>query len=203
MNKDVINKAILYLCDDPKINSLILKYEKPKFTIPDRPFRALTKSIIYQQLSGSSARAIHSRFLNLFDKSPNPIHVNIIKIDTLKKIGLSHQKINYLKELSRYFLDKKDRLDFNLLTNHEVYSELINIKGIGQWTIDMFLIFTLHRTDIFPINDLGIKKGLKILYNLDNLPSEKFMLKKSKEWDPYQSIASLYIWKILDDTDNW
>lgn len=203
MNKEVLNKAITHLYNDTDIHSLILKYERPKFKVPDRPFIALSKSIIYQQLSASSARAIHTRFLNLFDNKPTPIDVNTIKIEALKKNGLSYQKINYLKELSRYFLDKKEQLNFSLLTNDEVYAELIPVKGIGQWTIDMFLIFTLHRTDILPINDLGIKKGLKILYNLDDLPSEKFMLKKSKEWDPYQSIASLYLWKILDDGDEW
>ena len=84
------------------------------------------------------------------------------------------------------------------MTNKEIYNKLIEIKGIGPWTIDMFLMFTLHKTNIMPIGDLGIKKGFKILYDLDELPTDEFMLKKSKKWEPYQSIASMYLWKIVD-----
>ena len=101
-----------------------------------------------------------------------------------------------VKEITNYFLNHN--IDFHSLTNKEVYDELIQIKGIGPWTIDMFLMFTLYRTDILPIGDLGIKKGFKILYNLDELPTVQFMIEKSEKWNPYQSIASMYLWKIVD-----
>ena len=203
MNKNIINKAIRHLRNDSQLELLILKYDKPRFGIPDSYFHALVKFIIYQQLSGQSAKAIYSRLLNLFNGGPSPEDVREIDVLLLEKIGLSSQKINYLKELSKYFLRKKESLNFSFLSNQEIYNKLISIKGIGSWTINMFLMFTLHRTDILPFNDLGIKKGFKILYNLNDLPSEKFMIEKSKKWHPYESIASMYLWKIVDGDAIW
>ncbi len=95
-----------------------------------------------------------------------------------------------------FFLE--NNTNFNNLSNNQVYDQLIQVKGIGPWTIDMFLIFTLHRIDILPMCDLAIKKGFKILYKLDEMPTYDFMIEKSENWAPYQSIASMYLWKIVD-----
>ena len=196
MNQEKLNDAIKYLCTEPKIKPLIKKYGKPDFGISDDPFKSLIKYIISQQLSIQSAKAIYTRFLDLFNDKPMPTTVNNTNYTNLKGIGLSKQKIRYIKEISKYFLNHN--IDFMSLTNKEVYNELIQIKGIGPWTIDIFLMFTLFRTDILPIGDLGIKKGFKILYNLDQLPTDKFMIDKAKDWVPYQSIVAMYLWKIVD-----
>ena len=196
MDKKTIDNAITYLCNDLKLQPLILKYSRPDFGISEDPFKSLIKYIINQQLSIQSAKAIYTRFLDLFNNKPTPITVNVINDSILKGIGISKQKINYIKEITKYFLNHN--IDFSSLTNKEVYDELIQIKGIGPWTIDIFLMFTLYRTDILPIGDLGIKKGFKILYNLDELPTDQFMIEKSKKWNPYESIASMYLWKIVD-----
>ena len=196
MDKTTLDNAIAYLSNDLKLQPLILKYSRPDFGVSNDPFKSLIKYIIYQQLSIQSAKAIYTRFLDLFNNKPTPTTLNAINDAILKDIGVSKQKINYIKEITKYFLNHN--IDFNSLTNKEVYDELIQIKGIGPWTIDIFLMFTLYRTDILPIGDLGIKKGFKILYNLDELPTDKFMIKKSKKWNPYESIASMYLWKIVD-----
>ena len=196
MDKITLDNAIAYFSNDLKLQPWILKYSRPGFAVYAAPFKSLIKYIIYQQLSMQSAKAIYTRFLDLFNNKPTPTTLNVINDVILKDIGISKQKINYIKEITKYFLNHN--IDFNSLTNKEVYDELIQIKGIGPWTIDIFLMFTLYRTDILPIGDLGIKKGFKILYNLDELPTDKFMIEKSKKWNPYESIASMYLWKIVD-----
>ena len=196
MDKTTLDNAIAYLSNDLKLQPLILKYSRPDFGVSNDPFKSLIKYIIYQQLSIQSSKAIYTRFLDLFNNKPTPTTLNAINDAILKDIGVSKQKVDYIKEITKYFLNHN--IDFNSLTNKEVYDELIQIKGIGPWTIDIFLMFTLYRTDILPIGDLGIKKGFKILYNLDELPTDKFMIEKSKKWNPYESIASMYLWKIVD-----
>lgn len=196
MDKKNLDNAIAHLSNDLKLKTLIIKYGRPDFGVSDYPFKSLIKYIIYQQLNIHSAKAIYTRFLDLFNKNPQPNAIKSIDSSILKDIGLSKQKINYIKEISKYFLN--NNIDFVSLTNKEVYDELIQIKGIGQWTIDIFLMFVLYRTDVLPIGDLGIKKGFKILYNLDEFPTDEFMIKKSKKWAPYQSIASMYLWKVVD-----
>ena len=87
------------------------------------------------------------------------------------------------------------------LSDQEIIDQLIEIKGIGPWTADMFLMFTLHRLDIFPIKDLGIKKGMKKLFKLDHIPTDEFMIKESKRWSPYRTICCLYLWKLIDENN--
>ena len=200
----LINKAVRHLSKDLKLKSLIDNNDKPVFEKSNNYYIALSKSIIYQQLSGKVAKIIYNRFLNLFnDKNPEPNIFLTFDDLKLKSIGLSRQKISYLKDLSKYFLDKGISIDFNILNQDEIRKELISIKGIGHWTIDMFLMFTVLNMNILPVGDLGIKKAFKELYNLDKLPSDNFMIKKSKKWEPYRTIACCYLWTIVDDGDVW
>ena len=90
-----------------------------------------------------------------------------------------------------------------MMSNHEISKTLLKVKGIGQWTVDMFLIFTLAREDVFPSGDLAIKKGFANIRNMDTLPTEKFMNDESKIWKPFRTVASLYLWKITDDEFEW
>ena len=136
MDKKTLDNAITYLCNDLKLQPLILKYSRPDFGISEDPFKSLIKYIINQQLSIQSAKAIYTRFLDLFNNKPTPAIVNVINDSILKDIGISKQKINFLKEITKYFLNHN--IDYSSLTNKEVYDELIQIKGIGPWTIDIF-----------------------------------------------------------------
>ncbi|MDC0145084.1 DNA-3-methyladenine glycosylase 2 family protein [bacterium] len=204
MDNNILNKSIKHLEKDQKIKTLINKYPIPEFYPNDNYFDALSKSIIYQQLSGKVAKIIYTRFLSLFKKKiPTPKQYINIKNSDLKGIGLSRQKINYINNLSVFFIEKDNTLQFETESNQEISKQLIEIKGIGQWTIDMFMMFTLCKTDILPVGDLGIKKAFKKLYNLKELPSEIFMKKKALQWQPYRSIACCYLWMLTDDGDVW
>tara|TARA_B100001113_G_scaffold349302_1_gene344483 strand:+ start:560 stop:1174 length:615 start_codon:yes stop_codon:yes gene_type:complete len=204
LDKNLLNQSIKHLVKDQKLKTLINKYPIPKFSPNENYFEALSKSIIYQQLSGKVAKIIYTRFLSLFkDKIPNPNqYLDITKSD-LKGIGLSKQKIDYINHLSNFFIEKGNKIQFKTDSDQEIYRQLIAIKGIGQWTIDMFMMFTLCKTDILPIGDLGIKKAFKELYNLKELPSESFMKEMSVSWQPYRTIACCYLWMIVDDGDVW
>ena len=204
MNENLLNQSIKHLSKDQKIKTLIDKYPIPNFSPNDNYFDALSKSIIYQQLSGRVAKIIYNRFLSLFkNKNPRPNQYLNMKISDLREIGLSKQKINYINNVSNFFINKDSQILFETNADEEIREQLIVIKGIGQWTIDMFMMFTLCKTDILPVGDLGIKKAFKELYNLKELPSEEFMKEKALPWKPYRTIACCYLWMIVDDGDVW
>ena len=204
MNKDILNKSIKHLLKDEKLKALIDKYPSPQFSPNRNYFDALSKSIIYQQLSGKVAKIIYARFQSLFDNQiPTPEKYISMTASDLRGIGLSKQKINYIENLSKFFIEKDGALKFDTNSNKEISEKLIAIKGIGQWTIDMFMMFTLCRIDVLPVGDLAIKKAFKELYTLKELPSENFMKKKSLKWKPYRSIASCYLWMLVDDAGAW
>ena len=203
MKSKILNEGIKHLSKDKKLNSLINEFEKPVFYKSTNYYDDLCKSIIYQQLSGKVAKIIYHRFLNLFpDKVPNFKKTLDLKFEELKKIGLSKQKITYIDNLAKYFYNKKN-IDFVKYSDESLRKELIKIKGIGPWTIDMFLMFTMHRTDILPVGDLGIKKAFQILYKLKELPSKELMIEMSAKWKPYRTIACCYLWYLVDDGDVW
>ena len=204
MKQEILDNALDHLREEPKMERLIDKFGAPEFNGVNDNFNALSKSIIYQQLSGKAARTIYNRFLALFDNNlPQPKDVIKVDIPTLRSIGISQQKSNYISGLAEYFANDGSTIDFESLSDIEVGDELIQIKGIGQWTVDMFLMFTLYRTDILPVADLGIQKGIKILFNMKNLPSKEYMIKKSKPWQPYRTVACWYLWRIVDDEIVW
>ncbi len=204
MNKEILDRALAHLSKDPKMKQLISKYGQPEFNSDADHFNALSKSIIYQQLSGKAARTIYNRFTSLFDKKkPRPKDVMSIDVSTLRSIGISQQKTNYIIGLAEYFSKQGYKIDFKLYTDIEVINELIKLKGIGQWTIDMFLMFTLNRPDIFPTGDLGIQKAIKILFDMKKLPSKNYMIQISKAWQPYRTVACCYLWHIVDDGIVW
>ncbi len=203
MKSKILNKGIKHLSKDKKLSSLINEFEKPVFYKSTNYYDDLCKSIIYQQLSGKVAKIIYHRFLNLFpNKVPNFKKTLDLKFEELKKIGLSKQKITYIDNLAKYFYNKKNT-DFVKYSDESLRKELIKIKGIGPWTIDMFLMFTMHRTDILPVGDLGIKKAFQILYKLKELPSKELMIEMSAKWKPYRTIACCYLWYLVDDGDVW
>ena len=202
-----IDEAIKFLQQaDPTMAKLIIKFDPPTLKPNQNYFKSLVRSIIYQQLSSASASAIYNRFKNLFEEDFFLNTDNILKIHSreLQKVGLSKQKIIYLKALSKQW-DKIERKFSNIkmMSNYEISKILLEVKGVGQWTVDMFLIFTLAREDVFPSGDLAIKKGFAAIRNMNILPTEKYMSEESKIWKPYRTVASLYLWKISDGEFEW
>ena len=196
-------KAIEYLSQDRHLAILIEKFDSPNLHITDKYFRALSKSIIYQQLSGKAADAIYSRFLDLYTDRESECKATLRLEETrLKGIGLSRQKIDYIRSLSSFFIDRGTSIDFKSLSDQQVRTELLGVRGVGDWTVDMFLMFTMGRTDILPYGDLGIKKGFKMLFNLNQIPDKEFMRSNSEAWRPYRTVASCYLWKLVDSSDS-
>ena len=187
---------------DKKMQVLTKKYGRPDFNQGQDYFQSLLRHIVFQQLSGKAAQTIYERFVNLIPKTSNLCPNVVLKLDKdeMRKAGLSFQKINYVRNLADYFENNSlQKKDVEEMTDEEISKELIQIKGIGQWTVDMFLMFTLNRADILPYKDLGIQKGIMKILNMKNLPSKKEMETCSKKWRPYRTIACWYLWRIDDD----
>ncbi len=191
---------------DKRMEKLIDKFGPPNFNLMNNYYESLIRSIVYQQLSGKAASIIYERFLDLFvfDIYPEPKDILAVSIETLRSSGLSYQKVNYIRDLSEKWQDGTMNLtDIDSMTDEEISSELIKVKGIGQWTADMFLMFTLGRPDVFPFGDLGIQKGVMILTNMNRLPTQKEMERKTKKWQPYRTVAAWYLWKLVDGPFKW
>ena len=189
-------EEVSLLRSDKKLGPLIRRIGPCSMRITKNPFQTLVEAIIYQQLSEASATAITKRFLKLYKKFPTPRQVNNTTDKKLKDIGLSGTKINYIKGLSKLIIQKK--IDFKKiakLNDQQVIEELTKIKGIGNWTTQIYLMFCLQRKDVFPVGDLGIQKGIRDLFSLKELPEPKTMEKFSARWKPNRSIACWYIWK--------
>ena len=199
MNDD-FKAGIDYLRQKKCIGKLIKSMDVPSFPKELGYFSSLIKYIIYQQLSIKSARKIYDRLIDLFQKkSVTPKNFKLLSDEDLKGVGISRPKIKYMNEIADTFINNKDYLnDIDSLSNDEIMSELIKIKGVGPWTAEMFLMFTLHRLNVFSVKDLGLQKGIQKLFNLDKIPSYEYMLKKADNWNPYQTIACLYLWKLID-----
>ena len=164
------------------------------------PFRALTHAIIAQQLSTKAAATIESRFAALFGGHPTPAAVAAATDEQLRAVGLSPQKLRYMRDLCGRILDRSLALDsLHALTDEEVILALTSVKGIGRWTAEMFLIFRLHRPDVLPLDDLGIVKAVKHAYRLRLAPSADRLTKIGEAWRPYRSVACWYLWASLDN----
>ena len=195
-------KAILKHFDlrDPVMAATILEKGAFKLSRNRNYFLVLCKAIIGQQISIKSAESITKRFQALFQGHiPTPEKVGVISVTKLRQSGLSGQKVKYLKDLSARFLDgsiRTHRLAYQ--SNDEVIETLTCVYGIGKWTAEMFLIFSLNRIDILPLGDLGLKAGIKKIYNMRGLPSPKKMLALGKKWHPMETVATWYAWRIQD-----
>ena len=197
-----IEAGIDFLKKDKNMHVLIKKFGRPDFNLGQDYFQSLLRSIVFQQLSGKAARTIYERLVNLIPKTSNICPNEVLKLDKdeMRKAGLSFQKINYVRNLADYFENNSfQKKDVERMTDEEISRELTQIKGIGQWTVDMFLMFTLNRADILPYGDLGIQKGIMKILNKKNLPSKKEMENCSKKWVPYRTIACWYLWRMTDD----
>lgn len=160
---------------------------------------ALVGAIVSQQLSTKAAATIFGRFVALFPDGQIDVSA-IAGFDdaTLRGVGLSGQKVAYLRDLSARILDGRLRLDaIDTLPDEEVIERLTEVKGFGRWTAEMFLMFRLHRPDVLPVDDLGIVKAVQQLYRLRKRPDPKRLRKLGEAWKPYRSVASWYLWQTL------
>lgn len=167
---------------------------------PD-PFVALVEAIISQQLSVKAADTIFERLASICPrKSITPKALFSTPEAALRAVGLSRQKIGYMKDLAgRWIAGEIRPKTFHSLPDEEIIARLIEVKGIGRWTAEMFLIFALNRTDVLPIGDLGLKKAVQQAYRLRKLPSPERIQKIAQPWRPYRSIATWYLWKSLNN----
>ena len=197
-----IEAGIDLLKKDKNMQVLINKFGRPDLNPRQDYFQSLLRSIVFQQLSGKAAQTIYERFVNLIPKTSNHCPNEVLKLDKkeMRKAGLSFRKIDYVRNLADYFENNSfQKKDVEKMSDQEISKELIQIKGIGQWTVDMFLMFTLNRADILPCTDLGIQKGIMKILNMKNLPSKKKMENCSRKWRPYRTIACWYLWRMVDD----
>ena len=194
--------AIQYLCKaDSNLEKIIKVVGKYSIKIRNDPFQSLIESIIYQQLAGKAANAIYNRFINYYDnKQVTPTRILNSSNDNLKKVGLSNRKIDYLKDLASHVYDGRINLEeLPTMNDEEIINKLVNVKGIGRWTSEMFLIFSLGRQDVLPVTDLGVRKAIQKVYSLSELPKPNTMMQIAEPWRPYRSIATWYLWKSLSN----
>ena len=202
-----VKKATQYLLkSDPELYELFETIDIDDLSPEKNYFRSICRSIVYQQLSGKSAGKIFFRFKKIYSEKPFPDPIDLLKTKhaTLKEVGLSSPKINYIRNVAQSFIKNKNKyLKLNELSDSQIIEELTKIKGVGPWTVQMFLMFTLNRLDVFPTGDLALRKGFQFYFKLDDLPTEKEMAIRAERWKPYRTYMSLYLWKFLEGPFEW
>ncbi len=188
---------------DPVLHAVIEKIgllEKLEIRKPDFYFESLCGEIVSQQLSGKAADTIFGRFKNLFPKEKiTPKNVLKIPDQKMRNAGMSWSKVKFIKDLAKKVLDKDLKLaKLDKLSEDEVIVELTKVKGIGPWTAEMFLMFTLQRENVFSHGDLGLRKAIKNLYKFKKEPTKKQIEKIVQKWHPYRTYASRILWKSLE-----
>jgi DNA-3-methyladenine glycosylase II len=163
-------------------------------------FDALVRSIVYQQLSGKAAATIHGRVIQLIgDGAETPSRIVATSHEAFRAAGLSNQKASYVRNLAEHVLDGSLPVEtLDQLSDDEIIEALTQVKGIGRWSAQMFLMFRLGRPDVLPDLDLGIQKGIQKAYRMRKLPTPKQVLKRGAKWAPYRTIGSWYMWRILE-----
>jgi DNA-3-methyladenine glycosylase II len=169
---------------------------------PEDPYGALLRSIVGQQLSTKAARSIYNRLVELFGgKTPSPQELLDADPETVRAVGLSNAKVRYVRSLAEHVLSGELELDkLDSLGDEEVEREVTAVKGLGQWTAHMFLIFHLGRPDVLPVGDLGVRRAVERAYGFEELPSREELERLGERWAPYRSLAALYLWESLDNT---
>ena len=168
---------------------------------PADAYGALLRSIVGQQLSTKAARTIYTRLIGLYgDRTPTPSELIETDPERLREVGLSRAKASYLRSLAEHVLAGELELDrLTELPDEEVAAQLTAVKGLGQWTADMFLIFHLGRPDVLPVGDLGVRRAVQLAYGLEELPAPRELTEIAEPWRPHRSLASLYLWSSLDN----
>lgn len=188
---------------DPVIRDLMRRYGACGLADSQHAdaFKALVHAIMAQQLSTRAAATIAARFDALFGGFPTPEQVAAMPDERLRGVGLSGQKIGYLRDLCRQIADGTLPLyALDRMADEEVVAALTRVKGIGRWTAEMFLMFRLHRPDVLPVGDLGIVRAVQKAYRLRKLPTPDRLVRLGEAWRPYRSVACWYLWASLENT---
>lgn len=196
-----LEEARMYLKEqDPVLGEVIKKVPPFERRWGTNYFLDLVESIISQQLSIKAANTISKRFLTLFpDEHIAPRQVMKIDGQKMRDVGISWSKINYIKDLATKTEESGILFEqFEIMTDEEIIQELIKVKGIGRWTGEMFLMFSMGRPDVFSYGDLGIRRAIQKIYQLDHEPSQKEAEQIAEKWKPYRTLACRYLWKSLD-----
>jgi DNA-3-methyladenine glycosylase II len=200
-------RAIAHLSSDPVMSALILRVGHIQ-TRPRRlpPFHSLAHAIIHQQLNSTAAGTILERFKKLFpdEEFPTPGQVAKASIDRLRTAGLSRPKAAYIIDLAQRcnagLIPSVE--DCDSLNDEEIVARLTEIKGIGRWTVEMFLIFNLGRPDVLPVHDLGVRRGFQVAYRKRKMPTPEQLAKHGSRWAPHRTLAARYLWRAADSAEN-
>ncbi|CAM8912247.1 unnamed protein product [Rhodiola kirilowii] len=197
-----IERSLQHLRDsDPLLRSVIDAFQQPTFDSSSSAFLALTKSIIYQQLSTKAGKCIYTRFISLFESEVDVNSQTVLSMSAqkLRDIGISGRKASYIHDLANKYEDGSLSDEMILeMDDERMLERLTMVKGIGPWTVHMFMIFSLHRPDVLPVGDLGVRKGVKMLYKLSGLPDAMLMEKMCEKWKPYRSVGSWFMWRFVE-----
>jgi DNA-3-methyladenine glycosylase II len=188
---------------DPVLAEIIERVGDYRIEFRDPDFETLVKSIVYQQLSGRVANVIFGRLVSAVGGKLTPANILKLRPSRMRALGLSNQKTVYIRDLARHTRDGHVRFEELLeLPDAEVIERLTEVKGIGVWTVHMFLIFALRRTNVLPTGDLGIRNAIRKAYNLPALPLPAEMETMARCWHPYCTVASWYLWRSLEPNAN-
>jgi DNA-3-methyladenine glycosylase II len=193
---------------DPVMASLIERYGDPDGVLarrgrrPGDAYGALVRSIVGQQLSSKAARSIYERLIALFDgHTPTPRELLDMDPEEIRGVGLSRAKVAFLRDLAEHIEDGELDLEaLPELPDDEVLEQLTRVKGLGPWTVDMFLMFHLGRPDVLPVGDQGIRRAVQIAYGLEEVPTAEELERIAEPWRPHRTLACLYLWRSLDST---
>ena len=195
------SKAKKYLSKkDKKMKELIKNYSDTNLTTRKDVFFSLCKSIIGQQISVAAANSVFLKFKKKCNYKINPKNVSLLKYYELKKCGLSKQKVKGIRELSKKFLDKSFNSSLiNNMNDEEAIEYLSQLRQIGRWSAEMILLFTFNRSNIWPIQDIGLLRAISKNFNKKYLPPKKFVSDLQKRYSPYCSVATWYFWRSIDN----
>ena len=187
---------------DPVFKKIIKKYNKGYLTSRNKPFFSLCRTIIGQQISTKAADSIWSKFEMKCKKKIVPQVIIKLSSRSLKSVGLSRQKISYLKNISKSFKNKTFKVsELKKMKDEEAISYITQLKGLGEWSAQMFLMFNLNRSDIFPTKDIGLIRAISKNYKVSYPPSDKFLKKISKLHSGYRTVFTWYMWRSIDPVD--
>jgi DNA-3-methyladenine glycosylase II len=197
-----LTEAMAHLHKDPYISRVLHAVDTLDFSPSQKVYFDLLESIVSQQLSVKVAAVIFNRFLSLFpDNYPHPDLVISIETERLRSVGLSNQKAGYLQNVAQFaLLNDLENKDWNVMSDDDIIQFLTQIKGVGTWTVQMLLIFSIGRQDVFPVDDLGIQQGMAKLFGLQETGKElkNKMVELAEPWRPWRTVASRYVWRWKD-----
>ena len=206
----LLDQAVVHLGADPVMARLIDVFGPPRLSRPsagggggakgeDAYFAALAESVLYQQLAGAAAAAIHRRFLEVLGGEATAAAVSAAGIDRLRSAGLSAAKASTISNLAGVVTTGELDLDrVARAPDDEVVASLTALPGIGPWTAQMFCIFTLGRLDVWPVTDYGVRKGYALAYSLEDLPTPKALTSMGEPFRPFRSVAAWYLWRAVE-----